>query len=294
MPTSEPLPVQDIRFFPASEHASPRRLSAQQIRQFNQSGYLVGLRMFDEAGIKHNRREFDRLLAQAIALGMDTYSLTNYERICSSFYDLIVHPPLLDAVQDILGPDIVCWGTHCFTKLPGDQKQVAWHQDAPYWKLTPSRTVTAWLAIDDISVDNGAMRVLPGSHLQGALPLRQSAAEENNALWLTCDGAATFGDPVSLVQGAGHISLHADLLLHDSPANHSSRRRCGMAMRYCTPEVRLIDGSNRDAVLCRGVDASGFWTPVRRPTTNDISTTKVPVNSVARPVSDFAKTLTAS
>jgi len=124
-------------------------------------------------------------------------------------------PALLVAVEDILGPDLVFWGTHCFNMNPGDDKQVAWHQDAVYWTLSPSKTVTAWVAIDDVGVDNGAMRVIPGSHLTGPLPLRVSEPAENNALWLTCDGISGFAAAIPLEQKAGQVSLHSDLLLHD-------------------------------------------------------------------------------
>jgi hypothetical protein len=278
-----------MRFHPASESRSTRRLSRDQVRQFNQRGYLLGLEAFAPGDAERNRRDFDRLLGQALTLGMDPYAFFNYERACACIHDLVTHPAIVDAVGDLLGDDLVCWGTHAFTKLPGDEKQVAWHQDAPYWMLTPMRTVTVWLAIDDVDAGNGAMRVIPGSHLGGPLTLRQSRAEERNALWLTADGVEAMGEPVTMAQRAGCFSVHSDLLLHDSPPNPSTRRRCGLAMRYCTPEVRLSDGGKRGGVICRGGDPSGYWQHVPRPTTNDVTVTKVPVERmVARPLTDFA------
>ncbi len=282
-------PVQgEIRFYPVPEARPRRHLSLDQIRHFNSQGYLVGLPTFAPEEAARNRREFDRILAQAAATGVDPYGLTNFERVCTTIYDLVVHPKVLDQVEDILGPDIICWGTHCFAKQPGDPKQVSWHQDAPYWTLSPSKTVTAWLAIDDVDLENGVMQVIPGSQHLGPLPLYQSEAEENNALWLTVAGVDRMAAPVPMTQRAGEISLHTDLLLHNSPANPSRRRRCGLAVRYCTPDVRLLSGPGRTALLCRGTDPYGHWTAFPRPTSPDITIKEVPVErKIARPLSDF-------
>ena len=81
------------------------------------------------------------------------------------------HPRLVAYIRDLVGPDIVCWGTHYFCKLPHDNRQVAWHQDCYYWPLTPTRTVTAWLAIDDSDLENGRMQFVTGSHRIGAVPI---------------------------------------------------------------------------------------------------------------------------
>jgi ectoine hydroxylase-related dioxygenase (phytanoyl-CoA dioxygenase family) len=276
------------RFFPASESRQRRRLSLEQVRQYNERGYLLGLEAFSPERTTANRRDFDRLLAQAEALGMDRYSIFNYERAVACLWDLVTHPAIVDAVCDVLGESVICWGTHAFAKAAGDEKQVAWHQDAPYWMLAPMKTVTAWIAIDDVDAGNGAMRVIPRSHLAGPLALRQSRPEENNALWLTADGVEALGEPVVMTQRAGQFSLHSDLLVHNSPPNPSLRRRCGFAVRYCTPDVRLSNGIDRGGIFCRGGDPSGHWTSVPRPQLNDITVTAVPIASmVARPKSDF-------
>ena len=84
-------------------------------------------------------------------------------------YDLLTHPRIVAHVADLLGEDVIGWGSHFFCKMPGDGKRVSWHQDASYWPLTPSKTVTAWLAIDDADVENACMRYLPRSHWHGHL-----------------------------------------------------------------------------------------------------------------------------
>jgi ectoine hydroxylase-related dioxygenase (phytanoyl-CoA dioxygenase family) len=149
--------------------------------------------------------------------------------------------------------------------MPGDGKQVSWHQDASYWPLTPSKTVTVWLAIDDADAENGGMEVLPGSHLHGQIPFEHSAAAENNVLNQIVHDAESYGRaPVLFAMRAGQMSLHTDLLLHGSQPNHSDRRRCGLTMRFVPPDVRAHKGWN-GGVICRGRDDSGHWQEVPRP-----------------------------
>ena len=80
---------------------------------------------------------------------------------CGGVWDIVTNRRIIDAVSDLLGDTVVLRHSHLFAKLPGDPKRVSWHQDASYWPLTPSRVVSAWLAIDDTAVDNSAMQAIP-------------------------------------------------------------------------------------------------------------------------------------
>ena len=163
-------------------------------------------------------------------------------------------------------------------RLPGDPKRVSWHQDASYWPLTPSRVVSAWLAIVDVDVDNAAMQVIGGSHHHAQLTFRDSTAAENNVLAQTVDNAADYGDaPVALEMRAGQISLHSDWILHRSEPNGSNRRRCGLAMRYLSADVRAYNGWNANSIRCRGADAGGHWANHPRPHGEAIPTPDSPV-----------------
>ena len=86
-------------------------------------------------------------------------------------WDLLTNPSITDYVTDILGPNVIGWGSHFFCKLPRDRKIVSWHQDASYWPISPAKTVTVWLAIDVTDTENACMRFIPGTHLQGHLTL---------------------------------------------------------------------------------------------------------------------------
>src|SRR6185369_15209394 len=120
------------------------------------------LDVYTPAEADSNRLYFDRLLEGVLAKndGRDAYSINGYHRQCAGLWDIVMNPRILDYVEDLLGPNIVAWGTHYFCKMPHDPRPVPWHQDASYWPLTPSKTVTVWLAIDDSDVENSAMMVV--------------------------------------------------------------------------------------------------------------------------------------
>lgn len=259
-----PVVPKIVQFFPATTTA-PRTLTPAQVAAYNRDGYLAPLSIFNAAEAAANRDFFDRLMATAATVGYERYSLVNFELFCATLHDLATEPRILALVEDLLGPDFVCFGTHFFNKVPGDLQRVAWHQDAPYYQLSPSKSLTAWLAIDDVDEENSAMRVIPGSHLGGEIAMEVSAAAEQSVLGKTVRDAERFGQPVSLVLRAGQISLHSDMLLHGSEPNTSTRRRCGLALRYLPVDVRALTDWNRVSIHCRGRDPAGHWAHNPRP-----------------------------
>lgn len=255
----------------------PRRLTSEQIEHFNTHGYIKPLSVFDHLPdapqhIQRNREFFDQLLNDyQIATGKkDSYAINGYHVCARGLYDLATHPVILDYVEDLIGPSFVAWGTHFFCKMPHDPKSVPWHQDASYWPLTPARTVTAWLAIDDADEENSAMMVIPGTHRLGHLSWHntQSDAVLNQEI----NNVEQYGQPVSMNLKAGQISLHADMLAHGSNPNRSSRRRCGLTIRYCPVSVRAHQGWNANAIWCRGIDPVSHWHNHRRPVSNELPT----------------------
>lgn len=255
----------DLRFHP-SQTAHPRRLTPEQIRFYNENGYVMPIRIFDDQEIAEHRRYFDRLLEKHTREGGDSYSLRRMQVYCQPLWDIITNPKILDCVEDILGPNIVAWGSQYFCKLPGDGKPVSWHQDASYWPLTPAHTVTLWLAIDDADRENGCMEVIPKTHTLGHLEFDMSGADENSVLPQKIKGIEQYGAPVCFELKAGEISLHADMLVHGSEPNNSNRRRCGLTVRYAAADVHsLDDGWNKNSILCRGTDPEGHWANKPRP-----------------------------
>ena len=266
IPSTEDLSKleRDLRFHPSTT-TRPARLTPEQIAAFNRDGYLAGIGIFDEEEITRIRRYFDDLLAKTLAAGGDSYSISTAHLRYGRVYDILTDSRLVTCIKDLLGENVVAWGSHFFCKMPGDGKRVSWHQDSSYWPLTPSMAVTAWLAIDDASVENACMRFIPGSHHLGHLTYTLSENDEANVLNQTVAGAESLGEPVNVELRAGEISIHSDLLLHGSEANQSSKRRCGLTLRYCPTIVRAGLGWNAKGVIVSGRDDSGHWANPPRP-----------------------------
>jgi hypothetical protein len=269
VPTTDELShlERDLRFHPSTTE-NPATLTPEQIAAFNRDGYLAGIRIFSEDEIADIRAYFDELLARTLAAGGDSYSISTAHLRYGRVYDLLTHPRIVARVKDLLGQDVIAWGSHFFCKMPGDGKRVSWHQDSSYWPLTPSMAVTAWLAIDDATIENACMRYIPGTHQLGHLTYSLSENDEANVLNQTVAGAESFGEPVNVELKAGEISIHSDLLLHGSEANQSSKRRCGLTLRYCPARVRAGLGWNAKGVVVSGRDESGHWANPPRPATD--------------------------
>lgn len=120
-----------LKFHPVRT-VPPKTLTADDIDFYNRNGYLAGLSVFTEEQIALRRRQFDAILERFLARGMDSYAIDRYHDRIGEIYDVAMHPKILDIVEDMVGPDIICWATHYFCKMPGDLKQVAWHQDCSY------------------------------------------------------------------------------------------------------------------------------------------------------------------
>jgi ectoine hydroxylase-related dioxygenase (phytanoyl-CoA dioxygenase family) len=187
---------------------------------------------------------------------------------------LAAHPRVLDAVEAVVGPDVLLLASNFFCKYPAEERGerfVAWHQDVTYWGLEPPRAITAWIAIDDADEENGCMSVIPGSHRLGVLEHGKSERAGNllSVNQEVPDALVDAGRAVSMPLRAGQMSLHDGMLLHGSHPNRSTRRRCGLAVRFTTPDVRQtapnsVRGYYRP-VLVRGVDRFHHFPPVEVP-----------------------------
>ena len=265
-PTNEQLAEMDRDLvFRPSDASNARTLTAEQVEQFNERGYIKPLAVFDEAEADDLRCFFDGILAEALAAGADSYSIVSAHMKHGRIYDLMFHTRVAAYMRDLLGENVVCWGAHFFCKMPSDDRQVSWHQDASYWPISPSRTATTWLAIDDVDRQNACMQFVEGSHRYGHIEHRPSTEEDRNVLYRSVDGAERYGDLVDVELRAGQMSLHSDLLLHGSAPNRSNRRRCGLALRFAPVEVRASMNWNAEGVIVSGTDPEGHWGNPPRP-----------------------------
>ncbi len=185
-------------------------------------------------------------------------------------YDLACHPKVLDAVEDVLGPDIIAWATGLFPKHPRDPGYISWHQDGKYWKLDSTQLVTAWIALSNSTVENGCMRGVPGSHRKQYLPHKDTYAEDNQlSRGQEIEVDVDESDAVDIVLRAGEMSLHHVKLIHGSNANSSDEQRMGFAIRYVTPQLEQV-GYRPKGVLARGQDNCGNFELIDEPEQMDM------------------------
>ena len=253
LPAQDDLAVlqRNLRFHP-SETANPCVLSLDQIAHFNREGFLKNIRIFTAEEALANRVYFDDLLARVMAEGGNSYSISTAHAKYGKVWDLLTEKRIVAVVRDLLGDNVIGWGSHFFCKMPGDGKVVSWHQDSSYWPLTPSKAITVWLAIDDADRENACMKFIPGSHHYGHLTYKMTEDSGTNVLNQEVENAEGIGQPLYDELKAGEISIHADLLLHGSEANMSTRRRCGLTLRYCPSDVVAGLGWNEKGVVVSG------------------------------------------
>jgi non-heme Fe2+,alpha-ketoglutarate-dependent halogenase len=177
---------------------------------------------------------------------------------------------VLDAVEQVLGPDILAWNSSWFVKMPGDKTFVGWHQDGASWGLAPMEVLTAWIALGPVGPENGCMRVIPGSHRSTHLPQRDTF-NNNSALTRGQEIAVAVDEnqAVDLVLSPGQMSLHHLWIVHGSNANLSDIPRIGLAVRYVSTRVRQQGADDPFAMLVRGRDEHHHFRLTERPVGND-------------------------
>ena len=165
---------------------------------------------------------------------------------------------ILDAVECLLGPNILLWGATFFAKEPNQSLHVGWHQDLLYWGLQPPDGVlTVWLALSDALEDNGAMQVICGSHLDG-IRHHSNSFDGNNMLMGDQNAELTKEDlkrRVTVELLPGQFSMHHSMVLHGSGPNTSDRSRIGLSINYISTDVIQLKNQGQDtAMLVRGTD----------------------------------------
>ena len=180
--------------------------------------------------------------------------------------DLIRDARVLDPIEQIIGPNILCWNTIFWIKEAGSKSFVSWHQDTRYWGLSSDEVLTAWIALSPASADSGCMRVMPGTHKGEVLPHDDRYDEDN---LLTRGQEITHGvdDDKSVLMPlkTGQMSIHNYRLAHASGPNITNDRRIGISMHFMPPETRQIVGDWDTATLVRGTDPYGHFEDAIRP-----------------------------
>jgi non-heme Fe2+,alpha-ketoglutarate-dependent halogenase len=172
---------------------------------------------------------------------------------------------VLDAVESVLGPNLLCWASQFFAKPAGDAAYVTWHQDATYWGLSSPDVATAWIALTPSTRESGCMQVVPGTH-HAQVPHEDRFDDANllsrgQEVAVQVDRSAV----VDVELQPGEMSLHHVLLFHGSEPNRSKHPRIGFAVRYVPTHVRQLSPIRDSALLVRGRDEHGHFEPERSP-----------------------------
>ena len=233
--------------------ATSRRLAPGECAAFAANGYLAPIDVLGADEASAYRVHLEGMLAASG--GRADARLRNKPHLLVHWMAMLVRDArVLDAIEDLLGPDLLVLRTTLFVKAPRDPSSVTWHQDSAYWDLSEDRVVTAWIALTDSSTANGCVRVVTGSHRDGLVRHHLGRDRHNRLLrGLTAAVAVAPQRIVPLELRAGQMSLHHGRLLHDSPGNPSDAMRAGLAVRFVSPDVRA-GGPRQGATLVRGVD----------------------------------------
>ena len=236
-------------------------------RRFDRDGFVFPLDIMPAAEAARHRGSLEGLLAAAAGEKLGNKRQVNYAHVIAPFaYEIVSHPKILDAVEAILGPDILVWGSTFFIKEPQTPSYVSWHQDLRYWGLDSDAEVSAWLALSEVDEENGCMRFLPGSHKGDLLPHRDSFDDKN---FLTRGQEAEVEiaaeDRLPVILAPGQLSLHHGRLLHSSGPNNSARWRIGLVVNYIATSVRQTLAPRDFAMLVRGEDRYGHFELVPPP-----------------------------
>jgi hypothetical protein len=179
--------------------------------------------------------------------------------------DLVRHPRILDAVEDVHGPDLLCWSAQFFAKNAHDPSYVSWHQDGTYWGLSSPDVITAWVALTASVPENGCMEVVPGTHLRQVEHVDTFADSNLLSRGQEIRVEVRPEERVPVILRPGQMSLHHVLIFHGSEPNTADYRRIGFAIRYIPTHVRQVNGPRESATLVRGTDRFGHFDLEERP-----------------------------
>src|SRR5262245_19360949 len=241
-----------------------KRLSPQEIEQYHRDGYHFPVAVLPPEEALAYRERLERAERDLGGPLRGVYRVKPH-LLFTWLGDLVRHPALLDAVEDVIGPDILCWNTSFFTKEAQSPGFVSWHQDATYWGLSAPDVVTAWVAFTESTQRNGNMRVIRGSHQRQMAHVDTFHPDNLLSRGQEISVEVDESEAVDIVLEPGEMSLHHVLLVHGSGANPSDDRRIGFAIRYVPTSVRQVAGPRDSATLVRGEDIFGHFEAEPRP-----------------------------
>ena len=251
-------------------------LSPALKQQYLDDGFLFPLKAFNMDVAADYRSKLEALETRYNIQGpkrdLNQYFRVNAHIVMPIAIELAKTPAILDAVESILGSNIMVWSVEFFIKEAQTDKIVSWHQDMTYWGLgddvsgDSEHLASAWIALSPATVESGCMKFVAGTHKEQILPHTDTFDESNllsrgQEIEVEVDPA----DEVNIELCPGEFSIHHGRMVHASGPNSSNDRRIGCVIRYVTPEIKQLVGPRDYAILLRGIDAKQNWINVAPP-----------------------------
>ena len=238
-------------------------LSSNQLKQYKDEGFVTPINIFSKEKAKEIRNQIE-LIEKELPGELDKSGRYNAHLISPLLDEVTHNSKILDAVESLIGKNILVCGTTLFIKNPNEKGYVSYHQDAKYIGLEPHNWVTAWVALTDSNEENGCMKMWPGSHLD-----IKNHDEKFNEENLLTRGQTVENVPDNEVKSvelvAGQMSLHHPRIVHGSGVNKTNDRRIGFVIQsYIGTNVKQVLGQN-SVQLARGVDEFNHHEIIQRP-----------------------------
>lgn len=263
----------------ATQQGRSARMSEAEIAHYHREGWVIPAFRLADAEVTQMRDALDDLIRANPGVRPEKLVSAHIEgdngegvRGDARFLDLARDPRIVELVSAVIGDDVILWGCHVFCKPAGDGYATPWHQDGHYWPIRPLANCTVWVALEESTIENGCLRVIPRSHRDRVL--HEHLHEDKVALTLNqrmAEGSFDEAQAVELELVPGQMSLHDVFMIHGANANRSSKRRTGVALRYMPAtsvferHLRPSDGetgvpvdfAHRPLWLVKGADRSG-------------------------------------
>ncbi len=205
-------------------------LTQSQIEQYHENGYLIPDFRLDKITLDDIKTAHSQLIERHPQYVDYCPAILPHD---PSFVRFACNDDILDMVAQIIGPDIALWNSSFFAKPARVGSQTPWHQDGEYWPMRPLATCTVWIAVDESTIENGCLRVIPGSHKEKRLRKHLTNDAPGLALHQELPPSEIHQDEAQdLILKAGQISLHDVFLVHGSEPNCSANSRRGMTLRF--------------------------------------------------------------
>jgi len=232
-------------------------LSEEGHARYGRDGILFPVPVFESDEIARMSERLDAL-RRATSGALPPMLIVKPHLLVPWLWDVVHDSRLLDLVESLLGPNLLCWNSNFFDKPAASPNRIYWHQDATYWALSRPDALTVWIALSPSTSESGCLRVIPASHVR-QLPHEESFAVDDmligrEKLAVEIDESRA----IDVELQPGEISVHHPLLIHGSRPNSSQRRRTGLALRFVAGDVERTSEMRGFATLVRGRDY-GNW-----------------------------------